>query len=211
MSELLELHQAAALGDYDLVSEILQKELHDPNYKDMDWNDRTPLHWAAAKGQSDTVKLLIEYGARPYLRTEIGWTPAHFAAESGKLSVLRALHSLHAPIDIPDLHGDTPRRLAEIYDHKDCVKFLKVAEVECESYRKMAELEGNPLDEVDEDWEAKKKELQKVHGKMKNKTEIKKDNIHLTLPLNIPNKELIRRKPVGPRKEKKGIKKPLIQ
>eukprot|EP00079_Xenopus_tropicalis_P016289 XP_004914951.1 PREDICTED: ankyrin repeat domain-containing protein 66-like [Xenopus tropicalis] len=125
MAEITELHQAAALGDYDLVSQILKKGLYDPNYKDGDWNDRTALHWAAAKGQADTVKLLIEYGARPCLRTDSGWTAAHFAAESGKLSVLRALHSLHAPIDMADLHGDTPKRIAEIYGHKDCIKFLE--------------------------------------------------------------------------------------
>ncbi|PIO35218.1 hypothetical protein AB205_0104400 [Aquarana catesbeiana] len=171
MADVTELHQAAALGDYDLVSEILKKDLYDPNYKDIDWNDRTALHWAAAKGQSDTVKLLIDYGARACLRTDIGWTPAHFAAESGKLIVLRTLHSLHAPIDTTDIHGDTPRRIAEIYGHRDCVKFLETAEVECRDYRLAAELEGNPLDEVDEDWEAKKPELfTSLSKKMKNRT-----------------------------------------
>ncbi|MEE6476996.1 hypothetical protein FKM82_011320 [Ascaphus truei] len=167
MSDVTELHQAAALGDYDLVSEILKKGLYDPNHKDINWNDRTALHWAAAKGQSDTVRLLIEYGARPCLRTDIGWTPAHFAAESGKLSVLRSLHSLHAPIATEDLHGDTPKRIAEIYGHRECVKFLETAEVECSDYRLAAELEGNPLDELDEDWESKKTELLEIELKMK--------------------------------------------
>lgn len=179
MADVTELHQAAALGDYDLVSEILKKELYDPNYKDIDWNDRTALHWAAAKGQSDTVKLLIDYGARPCLRTDTGWTPAHFAAESGKLSVLRTLHSLHAPIDATDLHGDTPRRIAEIYGHRDCVKFLETAEVESRDYRLAAELEGNPLDELDEDWEAKKLELLASRKKAKNcKTNLEKFSNH---------------------------------
>ncbi|XP_063771308.1 ankyrin repeat domain-containing protein 66 [Pseudophryne corroboree] len=159
MADGTEIHQAAALGDYDLVFEILKKGLHDPNCKDIDWNDRTALHWAASRGQSDTVKLLIDYGARPCLRTDIGWTPAHFAAESGKLGVLRTLHSLHAPIDSTDLQGDTPRRIAEMYGHKDCVKFLETAEVECRDYRLDADLKGEPLDELDEDWEAKKSEF----------------------------------------------------
>lgn len=68
----------------------------------------------------------MEHGARLVLRTEAGWTPVHFAAESGQLGVLRTLHSLHAPMDAPDLYGDVPRRIAEIYGHKACVKFLEM-------------------------------------------------------------------------------------
>uniref|UniRef100_A0A8V5FIM4 Uncharacterized protein n=1 Tax=Melopsittacus undulatus TaxID=13146 RepID=A0A8V5FIM4_MELUD len=71
------------------------------------------------------VKLLVDHGARHCLRTEVGWTPAHFAAEAGRLGVLRTLHSLHAAMDAADLFGDTPRRLAEIYGHQDCSRFLE--------------------------------------------------------------------------------------
>lgn len=71
------------------------------------------------------VRILIENGARACLRTDNGWTPAHFAAESGKLTVLRLLHSLHAPVDKKDSSGDKPVRIAEIYGHEDCVHFLK--------------------------------------------------------------------------------------
>lgn len=51
MSDMTKLHQAVAAGDYNLVRKILKKGLCDPNYKDVDWNDRTPLHWAAIKGE----------------------------------------------------------------------------------------------------------------------------------------------------------------
>lgn len=51
MSDLTKLHQAVAAGDGNSVRKILKRGLCDPNYKDMDWNDRTPLHWAAIKGE----------------------------------------------------------------------------------------------------------------------------------------------------------------
>nr|XP_039323587.1 ankyrin repeat domain-containing protein 66 isoform X2 [Saimiri boliviensis boliviensis] len=125
MSDMTKLHQAVAAGDHSLVKRILKKGLCDPNYKDVDWNDRTPLHWAASKGQMEMIRLLIEYGARPCLVTNVGWTPAHFAAESGHLNVLKALHALHAAIDAPDFFGDTPKRIAQIYGQKACVAFLE--------------------------------------------------------------------------------------
>lgn len=46
-----ELHQAAASGDVDLVEEMLKQNLYDPNQRDVDWNSKTPLHWAAARGK----------------------------------------------------------------------------------------------------------------------------------------------------------------
>ncbi len=87
----------------------------------------TPVRFST--GHAETVRILIEHGARPCLRTEHGWTPAHCAAESGRLAVLRLLHSLHAPIDKEDCCGDKPVRIAEIYGHQDCVRFLKKYEM----------------------------------------------------------------------------------
>ncbi|XP_043447534.1 ankyrin repeat domain-containing protein 66 [Prionailurus bengalensis] len=160
MSDMTKLHQAVAVGDYSLVKKILKKGLCDPNYKDVDWNDRTPLHWAAIKGHVEVMQLLIEYGARPCLVTDVGWTPAHFAAESGHVSVLKILHALHAAIDAPDFFGDTPKRIAQIYGQTACVAFLEKAEPECQDHRRTARQKGLPLDQRDEDWDAKKRELE---------------------------------------------------
>ncbi|NXA13353.1 ANR66 protein, partial [Sapayoa aenigma] len=158
---MTELHEAVALGDYGLVEKILKAGRCDPNHKDVDWHDRTPLHWAAAKGRSDLVRLLVDHGARHCLRSDVGWTPAHFAAEAGRLRVLRTLHSLHAAMDAADLFGDTPKRLAEIYGHQDCFQFLEKAEAESRNYRRTAAKKGIPLDQRDEDWEHKKEELER--------------------------------------------------
>ncbi|XP_029451917.1 ankyrin repeat domain-containing protein 66 [Rhinatrema bivittatum] len=157
LPDMTELHEIAALGDYDKLEELLKKGIYDPNYKDADWSDKTALHWVAAIGKNDVLRLLLDKGARPCLRTVVGWTPAHFAAQSGKLGVLRILHSVHAPIDVADFYGDTPKRIAEIYGNKDCVEFLDSAEEECKKYRLIAKKDGFLLDENDEDWEMKKK------------------------------------------------------
>ncbi|XP_037700441.1 ankyrin repeat domain-containing protein 66 [Choloepus didactylus] len=178
MTDMTKLHQAVAAGDYNLVKKILKKGLCDPNYKDVDWNDRTPLHWAAIKGHMDVMHLLFEYGARPCLVTDVGWTAAHFAAESGHLNVLKALHGLHAAIDAPDFFGDTPKRIAQIYGQKACVAFLEKAEAECWEHRHAAHLKGLPLDQRDKDWDAKKRELERslpVPGQKSNKKNNKKN------------------------------------
>ncbi|XP_069034758.1 ankyrin repeat domain-containing protein 66 isoform X3 [Lepisosteus oculatus] len=168
--------------------------------------------------KAETVKILIENGARPCLRTDSGWTPAHFAAESGRLGVLRMLHSLHAPIDKEDVSGDKPIRLAAIYGHKDCVKFLEIcghdfessyitlqlttgnplklssAEVESRDFQQMAELRGTPLDDTDEEWEEKKKEMEEnkfVQGQILKKTEGIKLAYETDPKFSLPIKKII--------------------
>ncbi|XP_036397414.1 ankyrin repeat domain-containing protein 66 [Megalops cyprinoides] len=179
---MTELHQAAAAGDYDVVEEIVKKNKCNPNQKDIDWNCKTPLHWAAAKGRTDVVRLLVENGARTCLRTDSGWTPAHFAAESGRLGVLRLLHSLHAPMDKEDCCGDRPVRIADVYGHRDCVEFLQTAEVECREFRRLARLRGVALDDTDEEWEEQQKEIEqnrRGQGDKKDKTASPKKTVKL--------------------------------
>ncbi|XP_016890688.1 ankyrin repeat domain-containing protein 66-like [Cynoglossus semilaevis] len=148
-----ELHQAAAAGDYEKVEELLKQMTCSPNEKDDEWSNKTPLHWAAAIGYTKMVKLLIDNGARPCLRTTHGWTAAHYAAEAGHLEVLQLLHSLHAPMDKKDSSGDRPLRLAEIYGHQRCIQFLKKAVIQGQEYRLGAAKKGVFLDDIDYDWD----------------------------------------------------------
>lgn len=72
------------------------------------------------------IRLLLDNGAKGTIRMDMGWTPAHSAAEAGKLHALRTLHDDYkVPINRKDKYGDTPKRIAEIYGHKECVKYLK--------------------------------------------------------------------------------------
>ena len=85
---------------------------------------RPSLHFIFA-GHAKCVKLLLEYGADPTARMVGGWTPAHCAAETGRLNVLKVLIDQQSPVMIPDNSGDTPKRVAEIYGHTACVELLE--------------------------------------------------------------------------------------
>ncbi|XP_047197656.1 ankyrin repeat domain-containing protein 66-like [Hippoglossus stenolepis] len=102
-------------------------------------------------GHTETVRILIEHGARPSLRTDTV-DSCSLCCRVGRLAALWLLHYFHAPIDKEDCWGDKPVRIAEIYGHQDCVRFLKKAEIECQAYRKMAAEKGISLDDTDEEW-----------------------------------------------------------
>lgn len=150
-----ELHEICATGDSDKLEEMLKSgKFEFVNYKDPDWDGRTPLHWCSIAGKGDMVRRLIDKGAHPGLRSTSGWTAAHFAVEAGKTNVLRVLHNMNSPMDRKDLFGDTPKRIAQIYGHKDTVEFLKIAENEFRERRVQAELSGEaePHDDEDKEW-----------------------------------------------------------
>ncbi|XP_032242308.1 ankyrin repeat domain-containing protein 66 isoform X2 [Nematostella vectensis] len=128
MQSELVLHEAAATGSYQDLQPMLMMGRIDPNFKDEDFGDRTALHWAASRGHARCVKLLLEYGANPGAKMVGGWTPAHCAAETGRYNVLKVLVDHHAPVTLPDDSGDTPKRVAEIYGHTDCLELLCSAE-----------------------------------------------------------------------------------
>lgn len=119
----LELHEACATGDGDAVEECIKSGI-DVNTKDTDWNDRTPLHWACMRGHGDIVNLLLENKANPNLSMDNGWSTLHSAAETGHVSILRALVQYGGDIFKQDRYGDTPRRLAQIHGNNECVKYL---------------------------------------------------------------------------------------
>ncbi len=48
----------------------------------VDQAHRTALHWAAAAGKDDTVKLLLDHGAKVELQDETGATAVHLSTQS---------------------------------------------------------------------------------------------------------------------------------
>ena len=76
-------------------------------------------------GNASCIKLLLDHEADSTVRMTGGWTPAHCAAEEGRLNSLHVLHEHGAALCLTENTGDTPRRLAEIYGHTECAEFLK--------------------------------------------------------------------------------------
>lgn len=50
MATGLEVHEACTMGDFDSLEEYLRSGKYDVNMKDPEWQNRSPLHWACAKG-----------------------------------------------------------------------------------------------------------------------------------------------------------------
>ena len=71
------------------------------------------------------VKILLEHGADGEMRMAGGWTPAHCAAERGSLEILQALVQRGISVTKKDFAGDTPKRVAQIYGHQDCLQFIE--------------------------------------------------------------------------------------
>ncbi len=47
------------------------------------------MHYAAAKGHIDCVRILLDYGAEPYLQNALGDTPIDLAQEVAQPSTKR--------------------------------------------------------------------------------------------------------------------------
>lgn len=90
---------------------------------------RTPLFWAASRGDDHRVRLLLEHGASPQIRATKGnakaKTPLHAAARSGNHECLSLLLQHGAQVEISDGEGLTPLFLAAGFnDGNKCVKIL---------------------------------------------------------------------------------------
>ena len=73
----------------------------------VDGYGRTPLHYAAAQGNTAEVGRLLAEGASANAQDDNGWTPAHFAAQACSLECLEALLAAGADPALADVHGNT--------------------------------------------------------------------------------------------------------
>jgi ankyrin repeat protein len=86
----------------------------------------TPLCAAILKGDVDTVKKFIEYGADVNERSN-GMTPLMFAARYNKVAIVKLLLEKGADKAVKDEKGNTAIKYAELSNSTEVVTLLKQA------------------------------------------------------------------------------------
>ncbi|XP_076373947.1 uncharacterized protein LOC143258616 [Tachypleus tridentatus] len=98
------LRQAAVAGQADKVQELFKLGAK----IETDAEGRTALHLAAANGYVDTVKTLLQCGAKVNAVDQSGYSPLHQAATEGHVEVVRLLLKNGSHVDAQDeMHGNT--------------------------------------------------------------------------------------------------------
>lgn len=87
-------------------------------------NGKTALAYACQNGNSDLVKLLIEYKANVNIRDRGRLTPIMVAAKNGHLEIIKILLKHGADKD-KSKFGKTARDYAQLKGHEEIVKFLE--------------------------------------------------------------------------------------
>jgi ankyrin repeat protein len=90
-------------------------------------NGYTPLIWAASRGRAETVRLLVESGAKVNLQSTDGHTALMRASDNGHLEIVQLLLDGGADVNIETERGITALMLAELKHHPKVTEVLKKA------------------------------------------------------------------------------------
>lgn len=87
------LPTALHIAAYSGMATFTERLLMDPlvAVDELDFQERTPLHWAALRGHTSVVVLLLKNSAAPAPSDVCGLTPLHLAARHNRAGVVRLL------------------------------------------------------------------------------------------------------------------------
>jgi ankyrin repeat protein len=89
----------------------------------LDVDGSTPLHIAASQGHTQTIRVLLKYGAK-LAATNEKWTALHFACHSGHLDAAKLLLSHGSDIHARDESRQTPLIFAACWGHEAVLRLL---------------------------------------------------------------------------------------
>ncbi|XP_033926685.1 DNA-binding protein RFXANK [Melopsittacus undulatus] len=120
--DTLSIHQLAAQGELSQLKEHLRKGENLVNKPDE--RGFTPLIWAAAFGEIETVRHLLEWGADPHALAKERESALSLASMGGYTDIVTMLLERNVDINIYDWNGGTPLLYAVRGNHVKCVEAL---------------------------------------------------------------------------------------
>ena len=84
----------------------------------------TPLHWAARRGTSHTIRILLKAGAHVNATDIENFAPLHFAVEVGLLENVISLNVSSTNFNIQSYEGFTPERYAAYLGEPEIQSYL---------------------------------------------------------------------------------------
>ncbi|XP_054714555.1 ankyrin-1-like [Uloborus diversus] len=122
-----ELHRAAADGDTEMVSRLLERGW-DPRARDH--RGMTPFHRALFLGKVDAAEILADANGITDSRGEITNDPLYYAAGEGYVGIVRKLLKWGADTRLQDFLGQTPLHNALFMKREDVAEILADADGE---------------------------------------------------------------------------------
>ena len=115
-------------GHAEVVRLLLEHWMWEYSADGRDDYGTTALMYAAAAGDLEMARLLLENGAPINAQTDVGTTALMFAAAFGHVEVVRFLVENGADIHIQNGYNYTALSLAEERGHQEVVDFLRSVE-----------------------------------------------------------------------------------
>nr|XP_014433683.1 DNA-binding protein RFXANK isoform X2 [Pelodiscus sinensis] len=120
--DTLSIHQLAAQGELSQLKEHLRKG--DNLVNKPDERGFTPLIWASAFGEIETVRHLLDWGADPHVLAKERESALSLASTGGYTDIVIMLLERDVDINIYDWNGGTPLLYAVRGNHVKCVEAL---------------------------------------------------------------------------------------
>ena len=121
---LTPLMLSVKFGHRELVESLLHKGV-DPNAVGCDQTMQTPLHVAAAQGDTTTVSMLLESGAMIDAQDANGNTPAHLATDQSHIGTVEFLINSGCDLEIRREDSKTPYNIARRHGENAMVRMIE--------------------------------------------------------------------------------------